>query len=72
MKKVIDYLKGMIIRNGKPVRKFWFAIAGFVVAIIIAFTNFNTANIYAFLSFSAFCLGAITADKFAQKTDKSE
>ena len=67
MKKVIEYLKGMIIRDGKPVRKFWFAIAGFIVGIIIAFTNGNTANIYAFLSFSAFCLGAITADKFTQK-----
>ena len=72
MKKAIEYLKGLIIRDGKPARKIWFALAGFVIAIIIAFTNFNTANIYAFLSFSAFCLGAITADKFAQKTDKNE
>ena len=67
MKKVIDYLKGMIVRDGKPIRKFWFAVIGITVAIVIAFTNGNTANIYAFLSFSAFCLGAITADKFTQK-----
>jgi hypothetical protein len=67
MKKIIDYLKGLYIRDGKPARKVLFATFAFAVAIIIAFTNGNTANIYAFLSFTAFCIGAITADKFVQK-----
>lgn len=67
MKKILDYLKGMIIRDGKPVRKFWFAIAGFIVAVVIAFTNGNTNNIYAFLGFAGLCLSAMTADKFLQK-----
>lgn len=70
MKKVIDYLKGLYIRDGKPARKVLFGTLGFVVAVVIAFTNGNTDNIYAFLIFSISCFGFVTVDKFVKKENE--
>lgn len=68
MKKVLDYLSGIMSDETiSPSFKRYIALSGFIVAIVIAFTNGNTENIIAFLGFVALCLGLTTADKFSQK-----
>ena len=68
MKKILDYLKGLMSdETNSPSFKRYIALAGFIVAIVIAFTNLNTENIISFLGFAGLCLGLTTGDKFSQK-----
>ena len=68
MKKVIEYLKGLMSDETiSPSFKRYIALAGFAVAIVIAFTNENSTNIITFLSFTLAALGLTTIDKFSQK-----
>ena len=68
MKKILDYLKGLMSdETNSPSFKRYIALAGFIVAIVIAFTNLSTENIITFLSFTSVCLGLTTGDKFSQK-----
>lgn len=67
MKKVIDYLKGLMSdETNAPSFKRYIALSGFIVAIVIAFTNENPTNIITFLGFVLTCLGLTTADKFSK------
>lgn len=68
MKKIIEYLKGLMSdETNSPSFKRYIGLAGFIVAIIITFTNENPTNIITFLGFTLTCLGLTTGDKFSQK-----
>lgn len=67
MKKVIDYLKGLMSdETNYPSAKRYFALAGFIVSVILAFMSKDVSVIIAFLGFVGTCLGLTTADKFSK------
>ena len=68
MKKVIEYLKGLMVdKQGKPARKMHFALASFVISVIIAFVLKDVNILNSFLIFTGACLGFSSLDKFSQK-----
>lgn len=68
MKKILNYLeKIMTDETNCPSAKRYFALAGFLVSVILAFMSKDVSVIIAFLTFVGTCLGLTTADKFSQK-----
>lgn len=68
MKKILDYLKNLMLdKQGKPARKMHFALASFIISIIIAFVLKDVNILNSFLVFTGACLGLVSLDKFTQK-----
>jgi len=67
MKKILDYLsKIMTDETNCPSAKRYFALAGFLVSVVLAFMSKDVAVVIAFLSFVGVCLGLTTGDKFSK------
>lgn len=68
MKNILDYFKNLMLdKQGKPARKMHFALASFVISIIIAFVLKDVNILNSFLVFTGACLGLVSLDKFTQK-----
>jgi len=66
MNKVLDYLgKIMTDETNFPSAKRYFALSGFIVAIVLACISKDLVYVLAFLGFAGSCLGLTTFDKFS-------
>ena len=66
MKKILSYLeKIMTDETNSPSAKRYFALAGFIVAIVLAFVGKDLGYVLTFLGFTGTCLGLTTFDKFS-------
>ena len=66
MQKIIEYFKKIMTdETDSPSAKRYFALAGFIAAVVLAIMSRDVGSILAFLGFTGTCLGLTTFDKFS-------